>query len=790
MCFDYKKISSLIAACALCLFIIPDTVYAQVLDEVSVKRLTGKAKVKIRFNSPVQVTSFFPAKTGKVLTISVRLVRLGSDSEPARRQRISSFNRLGGLLPLHDVTYEPRSDDSGRVLLRFSRTVNYKLQRGRDGRSIIVLVTIKQPVKRKTDGVNEDYPYALNLESRRSQITHAKPMPSRLRNLRLYVIRYSKSGTQRYRLRLGFFPTKNSAQQALARVRKRYPKAWVARVSRSERKASRKLVVLDRPPRKKSKAPPVGKRTSVEKQMRAGRKALLNGDNKTAIAIFKRIAHGRANKYRRDALELLGLAYERDGNLSRARTTYKLYLKKYPKGENATRVQQRIASLSRYKGRRPLKKAKRRRRPGALEYYGSWSQRLFTGVSSAAGASSVDQTVLVSNLYANARARTKNVRYRANLNADHTWDFLNASSTSGSVRTAYVEAKGKANKFEAKAGRQSGNERGVLGRYDGLSGGYNVYSDWSIYGLVGKPIDNIAPGSTRGFEGLSIDTRIPSKDLSLTIFGINNTIDGLVDRQAVGVEARYFNSKSSGFTLIDYDRYFNELNIFLVQGDWKKTKKRSYHFMADYRKSPALRLSNALFGPVNGTTYTSIADLRAAEPGIDIYQLARDRTANAGLLSAGITHNLSTLLQLSGDLSVSEVSGLPAVVGEPAIPGTGLLTTLAGRVTATNWLLKNSVSVAGVSISDASTYRAMSLYLTERASFKRVWRADVNLRLYLVDNDNGTNQTRLTPALRLEYRRDRTTFEFELGQETVDTTGTFANTTGRTFLVLGYRIDF
>lgn len=781
---------ALVAVSLLCLLILPGTASAQALDEVTVKRLPGEAKVRVRFNAPVQVTRFFPTKAGRVLYISVHLAKLGNNGDARRRQRISSFNRLGGLLPLRDVTYEPNSDEGDRIILRFRRTVKYKLRRGRDGRSIVVLVAIKQPKDRETDGVNENYPYALNLESQRNVITRAKPLPRKLRNLRLYVSQYYKSGSRWHRLRLGFFPNKKSAQKALALVRKRYPRAWVARTSRSERKASRKFVFSGRIFKGKLTVSPVGKKASVAKRMRAGRDALIRGDNKVAASIFRRIVNGPANKYRRDALELLGLANERDGNLTRARKIYKRYLKKYPQGKNAARVQQRIASLSRYKGRKPLRAAKRRRRPSELQYYGAWSQRLYAGTSSAAGTSSIDQTTLNSNLYFNVRAKTKNVKYRANLNADHTLDYLNAGSTKSSIRMANIEAKGKSRKFQVKAGRQSGNARGVLSRFDGVSGGYNVYSDLHVNGVAGTPVDKIAPTSKRDFKGISIDTRIPSKDLSLTLFGINNDIDGIIDRQAVGVEARYFNSDSSGFGLLDYDRYFNELNILLVQGNWKSTKKRTYNILIDYRKSPSLHASNALFGLVNGSAYSSIADLRAAQPGVDIYQLAKDRTATSRLISGGVTQSLSTRLQLSADLSLNDVSGLPASAGQPAVPAMGVLATLSGRVIATNWLIKNSVTVAGASLTRASSYRAASLFVTERARFKRAWRMDVNFRLYLVQNDNGTSQARLTPVVRLEYRRDHATFEFELGRESVENTGSPSNnSTERTFIVVGYRID-
>jgi hypothetical protein len=256
------------------------------------------------------------------------------------------------------------------------------------------------------------------------------------------------------------------------------------------------------------------------------------------------------------------------------------------------------------------------------------------------------------------------------------------------------------------------------------------------------------------------------------------------------MEGRYSTSDSSGLGLLDYDTYFNDLNIAMLQSNWKGSKDLTYNLLIDYRKSPLMQLGNALLAPVNGVTYESIAALRAAQPGVDVYQLAKDRTATSRQVSGGITRALNKRLQLSGDLTLSDVSGVPASAGQPSVPGTGLLTTLSGRIIASNWLAKNSVTVGGASLVDASSYKALSMFVTERATFKRDWRLEANLSMYLVDNDSGTSQVRLTPALRTEYRRKNVTFEFELGQVVVDNSGTLVSSTDRTFVMLGYRYDF
>jgi hypothetical protein len=767
--------------------VLPSQAWAQALEEVSVERVDDTAKVRVRFSAPVQVTRYFPETAGKILYISIRLTQLGDRSDVSFRQRISSIDRLGGDLPLRDVTFEPNTDEGDRVIVRFSRSVSYKLQRGRDGRSIVVLVPISKRAPEPVGGVNENFPYVINLDSQRTPIGFVKPLPIDTTAHRIYVSQYRKGDSLWYRLRAGFFPDKKSALDMLNRIRHTYPRAWVTKVSRAERVASRRQQIGSDAG---EAAATTGKGSGHAQQMKIGRQALIRGDNITAITIFRKIARSGDSRFSRDALELLGLAYERGGKRKLAVKTYRQYIEKYPKGDDTSRVKQRLANLSRFAERAPLRAAKPRRGPGALQTYGTWSQRWYTGTSTAAGSSVVDQSSVLSNLYVNARYSTKKTRFRATLNADHTWDLLNSASTDGDVRHAYVEAKAKDNRYEARLGRQSGNARGILTRFDGIMGGYNVYRDWRLYVASGAPVDLTATGSGRSFQGVSVDTRIPSKDLSLTLFKMDATIDGQPDRQAIGMEARYFNSDSSGLGLLDYDSYFNELNILLLQTNWKGKNDLTYNVVVDYRKSPLLQLSNVLLAPVNGVTYNSISTLSADQPAVDIYQTAKDRTATSRSFSGGVTKSLSKTVQLSGDLSLSDVSGIPASEGQPAVAGTGLLTTLSGRVIANNWLLKNGVTVAGVSRIGASNYEALSVFATERARFKRVWRMDANVRLYLVNYNNGTSQFRLTPAVRVEYHKNSKTFEFELGRESVNNTGTIGSATERTFINAGYRFDF
>ncbi len=82
--------------------------------------------------------------------------------------------------------------------------------------------------------------------------------------------------------------------------------------------------------------------------------------------------------------------------------------------------------------------------------------------------------------------------------------------------------------------------------------------------------------------------------------------------------------------------------------------------------------------------------------------------------------------------------------------------------------------------------------MIERFPFKRNWRADVSLKLYDQDNDNGSNLYRITPSLKLYYRGgENLTFEVEIAQERTKVRDSIDDEdTVRDFVRLGYRRDF
>jgi hypothetical protein len=161
------------------------------------------------------------------------------------------------------------------------------------------------------------------------------------------------------------------------------------------------------------------------------------------------------------------------------------------------------------------------------------------------------------------------------------------------------------------------------------------------------------------------------------------------------------------------------------------------------------------------------------------------------VFSFGALKQISKRMQWGWDGSVTNVSGLPASGILPATDGTGDIYTLSTKLISSNLIFKKDVGVLGASLTSGDAFDAASIFFTERARFRNRWLLDLSVKLYRQENANGTDLDRITPTVRLEYKKKNMAFEFEIGREkTVTSSSTQDEETNRDFFSIGYRIDF
>lgn len=638
--------------------------------------------------------------------------------------------------------------------------------------------------------------YVVTLQSLPRPEFRLVPLPEVYRDRRLYKTAIVKKGKHTYLLRLGFFDTQAQAEAARRVLAETYPQARVDSVSARERLESAKAVVtparLPSPP----SSEPAPKTASGSQLLELARQALTRGDNLDAIRLLSRALELPAGDHSEDALELLGLARERNGQPELAAVEYKLYLKLYPDAEGAVRVRQRLANLQ--PGSPVELKAPQRVAEPTTQVFGTFSQQYYRGnskidttfktgptIGEEATLSLTDQSAIVNVLDVNARMRDERYDNRAVLSADYTYDGLEQEDDSR-VANAYGEIKDRRLGYAVRLGRQPSTS-GVLTRFDGGLFSFHFTPRVGVKLVAGEPVDKVAPDADRKFHGLSLEFGSASGVFGTNVYYFKQEIDGLTDREAIGTEVRYFSNGSSVFGLIDYETSYKEINILLLQGNWTGTGGTTYNLLYDYRKSPPLQTSNALLYE----TADSIDELLLTKTEEQIRTDARDRTAISKVLAGGFLYPLTARLQAGLDVTLTNLSGTPASGTQPATDGTGNVWTYAGKLIGTGMFAANAITVFGAAHTTSDAFDADSLALTHRVPFGR-WRADLGLRYYEQENSIGTSLTRLTPLLRLDYFwRRNLALEFEYSQERTEITGpTQDETSVRDFFILGYRWDF
>jgi len=663
--------------------------------------------------------------------------------------------------------------------------------------------------------------YVINLESSIKEIK--TPQLEELSHPDQYVIYTTKfpiDGRLWNRLRLGFFATRKEAQKVAETLKTRYPRAWIEVATEGE--ILRTFNVISVPGQPAVPKPGVAQepdllrpeqrldsvmimdikptlpRTSDEKiaaLMEEARQAISKDDNNRAIQLYTKVLQYPDNPYRQDALEFLGVARERKGQLAHAIKEYKRYLSLYPEGEDAERVKQRLSGLTTAAKtpRKSTRRAERKKESKPWDIFGGFSQfyRRDENTTDDTG-STVTQSGLSSDLDITARKRADSYDLQSRFTGSYTNDFLDdGPGNESSVSSLYFDANGKRLGLSMRLGRQSRNTGGVLGRFDGLLLGYKV-TDWMTVNAVGGfPVFSTRDGfhTDKYLYGLSTDLGSFANAWDFNAFVIEQRVESVVDRRAIGGEARYFDPVRSLLTFVDYDILYDSLNTFIFLGTWTLPDRTTINATFDYRNSPLLTTSSAL----QGQSAASIDDLLDTLSKDEIQQLAKDRTGHSTTATVGASHPFSETIQLSGDVTISELSGTKASGGVEAIPDTGKEYFYNLQLISSNLFKSGDTSILGTRYSDTSTAKIYTLSLDSRYPATREWRINPRVRLDYRENDNdGSTQWTALPSLRMDYRwRRRYRFEIEGGKEWTrrDITDQTEDSSSY-YLSAGYRIDF
>jgi hypothetical protein len=577
--------------------------------------------------------------------------------------------------------------------------------------------------------------------------------------------------------------------------------------------------------------------TYAEDLMKLGHKALIAGENEQAVQIFNTLLNLPPNKQSQGAQEWVGVARQRSREYVKAKAEYELYLKLYPEGEDAVRVRQRLAELQ--EAINQLAQAKTGRVPRKIDetrvygsvytyYYGGYSQTKTTDkvANTTTNINRHDQSLLQSALDVTGRYRKDEYDNKLVVRGTQSYDLLATSDARRNVsrlRALYFEHSSQDSYF-VRVGRQPGNTGGVLDfRFDGAWVRFTPVPQFlSLNLLGGQPrqfslTPNYVPDDPQNFRadlnpyfyGANVDIGPIGQAWSGNVYYFNQMVNGVVDRRAVGTEVRYGSNGKNLFALVDYDIYFDALNIATLNGTWV-TEGTTFNFIADHRRTPYLRTANALFG-IPGASLNNINTGNASV----LREEALNVTATSDLFLAGVLHSVSTDWQLGGDVRLNRISGTPrsnclvivpgtstvfinpnaitdASCSLQALPGSGDIWTYTAQAIGANVPFESTTFVANASYITSPAYRGQSLTLNSLARFGPQWQVDGFVLLYHQQDSFGVELYRATPTIRMNYRFfDDWTFEATGGfEKTLTESSTQKDSTSRQFFFFGLRRDF
>lgn len=537
----------------------------------------------------------------------------------------------------------------------------------------------------------------------------------------------------------------------------------------------------------------------IAELMETARLAMVDEDYRRAVQLYTKILRLPDSPAHADAQEFLALARERNRQLAHAKAEYEKYLSLYPKGPGADRVRQRLLGLvtAAAKPRERLKTAE-----PAAEGASPWDSRVYGSLSMFYnhdvtepdnGEAVVNRSDLATHLDFNTRLKSDRYDLRFQFVGSDDYDFRDGEEGNETrVSILSLEGKDLRHGLYGRVGRQTQSSGGVLGRFDGAYFSYDLTRKvkWNTVLGFPAPSSSSAPVDTeRKFYGVNFDFSPFSDRWNFNTFFIDQYVDTLTDRRAVGLEVRYFDPRLAFFSLVDYDISYNDLNLFLMNGNYTFPTKTRLSLVLDYRKSPLLATSNAM----QGQGVEEFSDLLKIFSEDEIRDLARDRTARSTSGTFGITQDLNANYQLSFEVTASELSGTPASGGVEANPGTGVEFFYSTQLIGTNLFTEGDVTILGLRYFDTMNHNSYSAIINTRFSINRDFRVNPRVQFeYRENKDGGGDRFNVRPLLRLDYRLTRwLRLETEGGMEWTRETALGEDERSRGyFFALGFRADF
>jgi len=545
--------------------------------------------------------------------------------------------------------------------------------------------------------------------------------------------------------------------------------------------------------------------------------AIRDGDHARALELTGKILALPENRFTPRALELQGVVQARQGLSGEARQTFADYLRRYPGGEGATRVGQRLAAIEDPAGGRVTAKLRavddsewrvNLRGIASQFYYRDTSRSVFRDARNPDRGEAIDPRInvdqLLSAVDATLTAARADLLVQVRAAGLITQDFRPVSLVGGvrgggdteRITNLYFDLRDERSGLSGRLGRQQLLGSGVFGRFDGLRMGWQVSKAARLGMTIGHPVQtsrHTGIDDGRTFHGFNFDYAWPGDRLWTSVYLIEQRASGLVDRQAIGAEARFTARRVNLSGVVDYDVRFGKLSQAYVSLNYVLSDRSAFTLTADHLHYPMLATSNAIIGQPD-------PDLDVVSQQYDrrfIHQLAKDRTRLSRSLALTYSQTMSHRWAVNADIAILRTRAAPASGGVAAIAGTGTEYQIGGQIVGSGIALPGDAFILGVRYADVARFRIVSADLRARIPIGPRLRIEPRVRVGYRDDDFGTGHlASVQTSLRAVYRLNRSIeLDVELGRNVLNQKYDEEAVSGKRretawIANLGYRLSF
>lgn len=479
------------------------------------------------------------------------------------------------------------------------------------------------------------------------------------------------------------------------------------------------------------------------------------------------------------AMELVGLCYEKQQLFADAIHVYEALLSQFPSTSGIHRVEQRLRALqTAAQENKPQLKSTRSENRNARRYFvrgvlGQYYRTLSRTPVDGESEQILNAVTTDFDLRGALHSGDHNLSIRTTAWALN--DKIDGDKSEIRVKRAALGYTNERYDFTLNLGRLKVFDAGIFSAFDGVALEYNFNEFFSVGAAAGTPRYSNSVYNVLDYNFYSLYSNWEmSSNWQLNSYVVKQTVNGVTDREAIGMRGQYISERLTSSLHIDYDTAFSELNSALFNAQYGLTQNTRLSVNYGHQRSPFLSATNVL---VRKPDLDLVAYLENKENKDSLLDDALSLTAINDYFALNISTKIGEHEEFIVEYYNSELSDIPVLSANPDEPPSEY-TSYAQQAAGVRLVLQQFLSggdIANLALRQTLNEGSQSFQLFLSEKFRLLKNTlfvnpRINYTRTQYDDNNRGEQYLLRYSLWTAYRpRRNLELNLEIGKESINT---------------------